>query len=60
MSNSRWENDILKQAALIVGTKVKIIKQNSDKYSVSALCEVLKSLEAPSTMKRKKKTTKTK
>ncbi|WP_404822640.1 IS3 family transposase [Paenibacillus gallinarum] len=35
------ENDIFKASRADHGTKVKIIKQNSDRYSVSAMCEVL-------------------
>ncbi|MDW8517594.1 MULTISPECIES: IS3 family transposase [Priestia] len=35
------ENDILKQAALIMGRKLNVIRNNSHKYSVSAMCDVL-------------------
>ncbi|SDH49318.1 hypothetical protein SAMN05216352_101455 [Alteribacillus bidgolensis] len=35
------ENDILKQAALIMGRKVDVIRNNRHKYSVSAMCDVL-------------------
>ncbi|MBY0224152.1 IS3 family transposase, partial [Sporosarcina aquimarina] len=35
------ENDILKQAALIMGRKLDVIRNNAHKYSVSAMCEVL-------------------
>jgi hypothetical protein len=35
------ENDILKQAALIYGMKIRIIRQNSHKYSISAMCKTL-------------------
>nr|WP_138224600.1 IS3 family transposase [Paenibacillus algicola] len=37
----RMENDIFKASRADHGTKVNIIKQNSDKYSVSAMCNVL-------------------
>ncbi|WP_152023764.1 IS3 family transposase [Vagococcus penaei] len=36
------ENDILKQAALIFGPKRQVIKANKHKYSISAMCRVLK------------------
>ncbi|MEG0473805.1 MAG: IS3 family transposase [Solibacillus sp.] len=35
------ENDILKQAALIMGRKLDVIRNNAHKYSVSAMCDVL-------------------
>ncbi|MGD6794695.1 IS3 family transposase [Metabacillus indicus] len=35
------ENDILKQAALILGRKLNVIKNNQHKYSISAMCKVL-------------------
>ncbi|WP_413366254.1 IS3 family transposase [Lysinibacillus sp. 3P01SB] len=35
------ENDILKQAALIMGRKLNVIRNNAHKYSVSAMCAVL-------------------
>ncbi|WP_255306921.1 IS3 family transposase [Paraliobacillus sp. PM-2] len=35
------ENDILKQAALIMGRKLDVIRNNRHKYSVSAMCDVL-------------------
>nr|WP_225217891.1 IS3 family transposase [Sporosarcina gallistercoris] len=35
------ENDILKQAALIMGRKLDVIQNNRHKYSVSAMCDVL-------------------
>ncbi|MDN6363765.1 MAG: IS3 family transposase [Tetragenococcus koreensis] len=37
----KMENDILKQAALIFGRKLEVIKQNKHKYSISAMCQVL-------------------
>lgn len=37
----KMENDILKQAALINGTKVNVIRNNAHKYSVSTMCSVL-------------------
>ncbi|WP_373370418.1 IS3 family transposase [Alkalicoccobacillus plakortidis] len=36
------ENDILKQAALIMGRKFRVIQQNRHKYSVTDMCAVLK------------------
>ncbi|WP_412680718.1 IS3 family transposase, partial [Brevibacillus porteri] len=38
----KMENDILKQAALIFGRKSLVIRQNAHKYSVSAMCSILK------------------
>ncbi|MCM3024627.1 IS3 family transposase [Weizmannia ginsengihumi] len=35
------ENDILKQAALIMGRKLDVIRNNAHKYSVSAMCNVI-------------------
>ncbi|MCM3390740.1 IS3 family transposase (plasmid) [Ureibacillus chungkukjangi] len=35
------ENDILKQAALIMGRKLDVIRNNAHKYSISAMCNVL-------------------
>ncbi|MFC6346151.1 IS3 family transposase [Vagococcus carniphilus] len=35
------ENDILKQAALIFGRKLEVVRKNKDKYSVSAMCRKL-------------------
>ena len=35
------EIDILKQAALDHGTKINVIRNNTHKYSVSAMCDVL-------------------
>ncbi|RNB93422.1 IS3 family transposase [Brevibacillus parabrevis] len=37
----KMENDILKQAALIMGRKLNVIRNNAHKYSVSAMCNVL-------------------
>ncbi|NLB22852.1 MAG: IS3 family transposase [Clostridiales bacterium] len=37
----KMENEILKQAALIFGRKLEVIKQNKHKYSISAMCQVL-------------------
>ncbi|MFY9612507.1 MAG: IS3 family transposase [Tissierellaceae bacterium] len=36
------ENDILKQAALLLGKKVDLIISNREKYSISAMCKLLK------------------
>ncbi|HCZ6571353.1 TPA: IS3 family transposase [Staphylococcus aureus] len=38
----KMENDILKQAALIMGRKLEVIQKNAHQYSVSAMCKVLK------------------
>ena len=35
------ENDILKQAALIMGRKINVILSNSYKYPISAMCKLL-------------------
>ncbi|MBO0477603.1 MULTISPECIES: IS3 family transposase [Vagococcus] len=35
------ENDILKQAALIFGRKLEVVRKNKKKYSVSAMCRRL-------------------
>ncbi|MFR9535002.1 MAG: IS3 family transposase [Rikenellaceae bacterium] len=37
----QMENDILKQAALIFGRKLIVIKANRHKYSISAMCKCL-------------------
>jgi len=38
----KMEVDILKQTTLILGTKRQIICENANKYSISAMCKVLK------------------
>ncbi|WP_422397828.1 IS3 family transposase [Spiroplasma endosymbiont of Apeira syringaria] len=38
----RMENDILKQAALIIGKKVEIIANNKSKYKIRTMCHFLK------------------
>lgn len=35
------ENDILKQAALIYGRKVRVIGANKHKYSIAKICRYL-------------------
>jgi|GEM_PF-341017 len=55
----RMENDIIKQAALIMGRKVASIQNNRDKYSYQQCVTSCKSQEAPFTMKRKNNPTKT-
>nr|WP_201721205.1 IS3 family transposase [Staphylococcus aureus] len=42
----KMENDILKQAALIMGRKLEVIQKNAHQYSVSAMGNVLKILRS--------------